>query len=1259
MDLHNQEPNQFGDQDSAELQDSSASAPAVGRGAAQVLVADQSGVVVLPAGTELGDIRIEGRDLVVIGADGVRYVIPDGAIIVPQLVIDDVVIPPLNLAALLIGNEPQPAAGNPQSSGGNFASAVGPLQAAYGLGDLLPYTELAFPQPEEREIIPNFVDREPTVGIITPDNPTGASSAGASVSEAGLPGTRLNGSVESPGSNASTNSETTAGSIVFLAEDGLASITLNGTAITAVGQQFTTPNGVLTITSIAPGNYGYSYTLTDNTNANTNPADIFVVVVTDTDGDTATANLTISILDDAPDARADTDAVAAGTYGPETGNVISGSGTTSGAAGADVQGADGARVTSISGAGGSDSTFDAAGNLVIAGQYGNLTIKADGSYSYVRTPNTAGGVTDVFTYTLTDGDGDSDTATLTISIGDSPASVVSLPTSGAGTIVDEAGLPARTDGAPGTAEATPVETTNGAITVVAPDGIASVKIGETIVTGAGQIITVPQGTLTITSYDPATGAITYSFTLTDNTTGDTTSVSFPVTVTDVDGDSDTKTLTITILDDAPIANDDTATQSAENVPVTVDVLGNDIEGADSVQPGTVALVAGSLSGTGTLVNNGDGTFTYMPGNGETGSVTFDYTITDGDGDTDQATVRITLAADSTPTIAVAGDDTVDEAALPARPGEPEGSNSASTDETAAGTIALTTGGDTVGSLVVNGVDVTAGGTVTTAKGTLTISVSAGAYTYSYTLADNTLTDPDSDTFTLVVTDSDGDTASTSLVIAIADDQSTAADDAAALAAGTYGPIGGNVVTNDTQGADAAEVVSYSGVDSGTVGSTVNGQYGTLTIDADGEFSYTRNAGTPGNVTDTFTYTIEDGDGDQSTAQLVITIGNAGTTLDLPIAGTPGVTQVLEAGLDPDGSDAAGNGEFATGSFTFTAPDGPAIVTIDGAVAAVGQTYAGAFGTLTITGISAGSVDYTYELTTNTVGDSTFDDFAIVVSDQDGDNTAGTLQINIVDDLPTALNDGPFGVVEDGVSNVAGNVLTNDASGADTPKSFTAWSAGNAAEIADLNVYGTLTLNPDGSYSYVLDNSRAATQALTAADLKTYTLDYTMQDADGDVSPATLTITITGANDGATVVTAAANGPDNTVFESGLNPNGSQAAGNGETSTGTFTVSATDGIATVTIGGTVFTLAQVQAFGTTNGVVDTGEGTLTLTGYTGSATSGTVSYSYTLKATIDNDSKVGATGTEFDDAIALSVAGLGGTAAGDTLVVRIVDDLPTA
>jgi len=50
-----------------------------------------------------------------------------------------------------------------------------------------------------------------------------------------------------------------------------------------------------------------------------------------------------------------------------------------------------------------------------------------------------------------------------------------------------------------------------------------------------------------------------------------------------------------------------------------------------------------------LVDNGDGTFTYTPGVAESGVVTFDYMITDGDGDTSVATATITLVDDSTPT----------------------------------------------------------------------------------------------------------------------------------------------------------------------------------------------------------------------------------------------------------------------------------------------------------------------------------------------------------------------------------------------------------------------------------------------------------------------------------------------------------------------------------------------------------------------------------------------------------------------------------
>src|SRR3546814_13255692 len=48
-------------------------------------------------------------------------------------------------------------------------------------------------------------------------------------------------------------------------------------------------------------------------------------------------------------------------------------------------------------------------------------------------------------------------------------------------------------------------------------------------------------------------------------------------------------------------------------------------------------------------------FTYTPAPGEEGTVTFDYSITDGDGDTSVATVTIDLLEDSTPEIFTEGD----------------------------------------------------------------------------------------------------------------------------------------------------------------------------------------------------------------------------------------------------------------------------------------------------------------------------------------------------------------------------------------------------------------------------------------------------------------------------------------------------------------------------------------------------------------------------------------------------------------------------
>src|SRR5688572_3838809 len=111
-----------------------------------------NGVVVLPAGVELSDVRVVGRDLVITLPDGSTMVIPDGAIFVPQLVVNGVEVPASNLAALLIGSEPKPAAGDSsalvQSSGGNFEVPVQPLDPGVPLGDLIPPTELDYTPPE-------------------------------------------------------------------------------------------------------------------------------------------------------------------------------------------------------------------------------------------------------------------------------------------------------------------------------------------------------------------------------------------------------------------------------------------------------------------------------------------------------------------------------------------------------------------------------------------------------------------------------------------------------------------------------------------------------------------------------------------------------------------------------------------------------------------------------------------------------------------------------------------------------------------------------------------------------------------------------------------------------------------------------------------------------------------------------------------------------------------------------------------------------
>ncbi|CAM5222150.1 hypothetical protein CDEF62S_01048 [Castellaniella defragrans] len=99
-------------------------------------------------------------------------------------------------------------------------------------------------------------------------------------------------------------------------------------------------------------------------------------------------------------------------------------------------------------------------------------------------------------------------------------------------------------------------------------------------------------------------------------------------------------------------------------------------------------------------------------------------------------------------------------------------------------------------------------------------------------------------------------------------------------------------------------------------------------------------------------------------------------------------------------------------------------------------------------------------------------------------------------------------------------------------------------------YGSLVLNPDGSYTYQLDNTLAATRQLASGATATDSFTYTASDGRESVTQ-TLTVTVTGTND-VPVIDVAGSTISGAVTEAGGVGNG--VAG---TQTATGTVVATD------------------------------------------------------------------------------------------------------
>jgi hypothetical protein len=232
---------------------------------------------------------------------------------------------------------------------------------------------------------------------------------------------------------------------------------------------------------------------------------------------------------------------------------------------------------------------------------GIVDINDDGTLSYEPDAGFTG--TDTITYTITDPEGNTDTAVVTVNVVEGEVTPIANPDTAD---VDEDGSVTIDVLANDTDPDTPVEELE-VIDATAPNG--EVEIND-------------DGTLEYTP-DPdfnGTDVITY-------------------TVTDPDGNTATGTATVEVapVNDAPVAEDDTASTD-EGETVTIDVLANDSD----VEDGNDLDVTSASASNGDVTINDDGTLDYTPDAGFSGPDSITYTVTDSDGATDTALVSVTV-----------------------------------------------------------------------------------------------------------------------------------------------------------------------------------------------------------------------------------------------------------------------------------------------------------------------------------------------------------------------------------------------------------------------------------------------------------------------------------------------------------------------------------------------------------------------------------------------------------------------------------------
>ncbi|WP_068606939.1 tandem-95 repeat protein [Paenibacillus swuensis] len=794
---------------------------------------------------------------------------------------------------------------------------------------------------------------------------------------------------------------------------------------------------------------------------------------------------------------------------------------------------------------------------------GTVVVNSDGTYTYTPNPDYNG--TDQFTVVVSDGNGGTDTATVTIAVtpvndypvtadvflttpedtqvsGQVPGtdvdgdvltySLETSPTNGVVTVnadgaftytpqQDFNGFDSFTvrvnDGQGGTAES------NVAITVTpVNDAPVAQDVTETLpedTTTSGKInaLDVDGDTLTFSLLSGAANGLavvnpdgTYTYTPNADYNGPD---SFSVLVDDGNGGTDTATVSITVtpVNDPPVTSDVTLT-TPEDVPVTGLVTAADVDGDALI----VVVFTGPTHGT--VLLNGDGTFTYTPFADYNGIDSFTVQFSDGNGGTAQANVFITVTPVNDPPVAMDLTDTTAEDV-------PSENRVTATD--------------------VDGDALTFTLTVPAENGTVTLNPD-GSYIYTPDPNFNGV-----DTFTVTVDDGNGgtDTAVVTINVTPVNDPPVVSD--VNLTTPEDTAVDGQVIATDVDGDPLTALLL-----------TVPG-HGTAVVSLDGAFTYTPNQDYNG--TDTFTVQISDGQGGTAEASIFITVTPVNdapvaidvfdtTSEDLPSTNRIQATDVDGDVLTYTISTAPTNGTVTVnpdGTYTYTPnPDynGTDVFTV------LVDDGNGGTDTATVTIVVSPVNDppAAADVTLTTPEDTAVGG-QITATDVDGDSLAyrvltppsrgavaletdGTFlytpfaDLNGTDTFTVEISDGQGGTAEAGVTIIVTPVNDppvaadiSDTTAEDIPSTgkVSATDADGDIVIFSLNTppaNGTAVVNPDGTYTYTPAPDFNGTDSFTVL----------ADDGNGGTDTATVTIQVTPVNDPPVTADITVTLPEDTV-----------------------------------------------------------------------------------------------------------------------------------